>query len=68
MTIKELYEKSINVDDWTLSINGESTPVHPCNPAIMAGIGKFHVQSYYVDFHDGRTSVDITVATRIETD
>ncbi len=68
MTIKEIYERSQNVDGWLLGIDGYASKVDLGNPAILAGIGKFHVKTIYPEFDDGKIIVELDVATTIETD
>ena len=68
MTIKEIYEHTQNVDSWILGIDGYASKVDLGNPAILAGIGKFHVKTIYPDVHDGKVVVELDVATTIQTD
>ena len=68
MTIKEIYEPTQNVDSWILGIDGYASKVDLGNPAILAGIGKFHVKTIYPDVHDGKVVVELDVATTIQTD
>ena len=68
MTIKEIYEHTQNVDSWILGIDGYASKVDLGNPAILAGIGKFHVKTIYPDVHDGKVVVELDVATTIRTD
>lgn len=68
MTIKEIYEHTQNVDRWILGIDGYASKVDLGNPAILAGIGKFHVKTIYPDVHDGKVVVELDVATTIQTD
>ena len=68
MTIKEIYEHTQNVDSWLLGIDGYASKVDLGNPAILAGIGKFHVKTIYPDVHDGKVVVELDVATTIQTD
>lgn len=68
MNIKEIYERSQNVDGWILGIDGSASTVDLSNPAIMAGVGKFHVKTIYPEFDGGKTIVELDVATTVETD
>lgn len=68
MNIKEIYERTQNVDGWILGIDGSESPVDLSNPAIMAGVGKFHVKKIYPEFDDGKIIVELDVATTVETD
>ena len=68
MTIKEIYEHTQNVDSWILGIDGYASKVDLGNPAILAGIGKFHVKTIYPDIQDGKVVVELDVATTIQTD
>ena len=68
MTIKEIYEHTQNVDSWLLGIDGYASKVDLGNPAILAGIGKFHVKTIYPDIQDGKVVVELDVATTIQTD
>lgn len=68
MNIKEIYERAQNVDGWILGIDGSASPVDLSNPAIMAGVGKFHVKTIYPEFYDGKIIVELDVATTVETD
>ena len=68
MNIKELYERAQNVAGWILGIDGSASPVDLSNPAIMAGVGKFHVKTIYPEFDGGKIIVELDVATTVETD
>lgn len=68
MTIREIYERTQNVDGWILGIDGYASKVDLGNPAILAGIGKFHVKTIYPDVHDGKVVVELDVATTINSD
>lgn len=68
MTIKEIYDHMENVDEWCISVDGVSTPVVLANPAIMAGVAKFHVQKVYLLAHDDRITAELALATKIESD
>ena len=68
MNIKEIYERAQNVDGWILGIDGSAIPVDLSNPAIMAGVGKFHVKTIYPEFDHGKIIVELDVATTVETD
>ena len=68
MTIKEIYEHTQNVDSWLLGIDGYASKVDLGNPAILTGIGKFHVKTIYPDVQDGKVVVELDVATTIQTD
>lgn len=68
MTIREIYERMQNVDSWFLGVDGYASAVDLGNPAIIAGIGKFHVKTIYPDVHDGKVVVELDVATTINSD
>ena len=68
MTIREVYERMQNVEGWILGIDGYASKVDLGNPAILAGIGKFHVKTIYPDVHDGKVVVELDVETSIVTD
>jgi len=68
MNIKEIYERAQNVDGWILGIDGSASPVDLSNPAIMAGVGEFHVKTIYPEFDGGKIIVELDVATTVETD
>ena len=68
MNIKEIYERTQNVNGWILGVDGSASPVDLNNPAIMAGVGKFHVKTIYPEVDDGKIIVVLDVATTVETD
>lgn len=68
MTVREIYEHTQNVDSWILGIDGYASAVDLGNPAILAGIGNYHVKTIYPDVDDGKVVVELGVATTIQTD
>ena len=68
MNIKEIYERTQNVDGWILGIDGSASPVDLSNPAVMAVVGKFHVKTIYPEFDGGKIIVELDVATTVEAD
>ncbi len=68
MTVREIYEHTQNVDSWILGIDGYASAVDLGNPAILAGIGNYHVKTIYPDVDDGKVVVELDVATTIQTD
>lgn len=68
MTIRELYEHSQNVGRWMIAIDGLANVIALDNPAIMAGVGNFHINTFDVDVEDGKPVIDMVVATKIVTD
>lgn len=68
MTIREIYERTQNVDSWILGIDGYASAVDLGNPAILAGIGRFRVKTIYPDVNDGKVVVELDIATTIESD
>lgn len=68
MTVREIYEHTQNVDSWILGIDGYASAVDIGNPAILAGIGNYHVKTIYPDVDDGKVVVELDVATTIQTD
>lgn len=68
MTIKEVYDRLENIDDWCIGVDGVSSPVVLENPAILAGVAKFHVQKVYLLEHEGKITAELSLATTIESD
>lgn len=68
MTIKEVYDHMENVDDWCVSVDGVSSPIVLENPAIMAGVAKFHVQKVYLFAEADKITAELALATTIESD
>lgn len=68
MTVREIYEHTQNVDSWILGIDGYASAVDLGNPAILAGIGNYHVKTIYPDVDDGKVVVELDVVTTIQTD
>ena len=68
MTIREIYERTQNVDGWILGIDGYASKVDLGNPAILDGIGSYRVKTIYPDVHDGKVVVELDVATTINSD
>ena len=67
MTIKELYEKSENIREWDVCVDGGSNNVDLASPVIMKGIGNFVVKTVYFNIVDGHVDASIDVLTEIVT-
>lgn len=57
-----------NIDNWCIGVDGVSSPIVLENPAIMAGVAKFHVQKVYLLAHDEKITAELALATTIESD
>ena len=68
MTIKEAYDRLENIDDWRIGVDGVSSSVVLENPAIMAGVARFHVQKVYLLAHEGKITAELSLATTVESD
>jgi len=51
-----------------IAIDGLANAIALDNPAIMAGVGNFHVSTFDVDVEDGKPVIEMVVATKIVTD
>ena len=67
MTIKELYETSLNVTRWHVCVDGGSNNVDLASPVIMKGIGNFVIKTVYFNIVDGHVDASFDVLTEIVT-
>lgn len=68
MTIKELYEKSENIREWSVCVDGGSNKADLSSPVIMKGIGNFVVKTVYFNVVDGGVCASVDILTEIVTE
>nr|DAK83837.1 MAG TPA: hypothetical protein [Caudoviricetes sp.] len=65
MTIKNLFDASENVTNWTIGYDGGKYPTDLFNPLILDAIGNYRVRAFSVKSRENGVEMELELTTTI---